>query len=162
MTRLFDQNRHLTEEQIYMLLESPEQATETAAGAHLLACGRCHAEFTAIQTSFADFRVATTGLAAASVRELLPYRTNSQPSARRFGTRGMALSFATAVLAVGATLPFVHPSRTASPAAGSAVRGESPESDEALLEGITQDLSTSVPPSLEPLAPRSDKKSVAR
>ena len=65
-----------------------------------------------------------------------------------------AASFASAVAVLGVSLSLMHPHTDAPVAATPAIASHTapPElSDEALLDGIQNDLSTSVPPSLQPL-----------
>jgi hypothetical protein len=166
MNRLPHLTPHLTEEQIFTLLDQPGSADATVRQ-HLLACAHCTAEVTGLGATLTSFRAAATGLAFAQPLRLA--RTAPAQGVRR---HAWAASFAMASVALAVTL--VHPlrlsrGRDASPIAEMAqppvlgpaldpARSPAPgpaqpvaESDEALLNGIQQDLSTSVPPSLEPL-----------
>ncbi len=149
-------DQHLSDEQMFGLLEladhpaEPEQSG-SAARLHLAACAACRQEFAGLRDSLANFRVAATGFAAAEGPKHAP-RLVVARQPHRFRRHAFAASFATAVVLL---VSFVHVDRSSpvrvpiSPAIQAPIASES---DEALLDGIQTDLSTSIPPSLEPLA----------
>jgi len=143
---------HLTEEQMYELLDN---AANTSSQPHLLACSECQSELTNLRTSIGLFRDAATGFAASEAPRRLP--AASSVATRFFSPKIWATSFATATALLAISLSVLHPVHTVTvtaPVAAVATPQVTapPVSDEALLEGIQQDLSTSIPPSLEPLA----------
>ena len=143
---------HLTTEQIYELLEqdSPEQA----AGTHLHDCAECQREVADLRSTLSGFRDATTSLAASH-----PLPRPRPASAPRTAFAGMsfqvfAASCATALVLIVTSVTVFAPHRAPAPAqqanTAAAARVAS-ESDDALLNGIAQDLSAPVAPSLAPL-----------
>ena len=142
---------HLTEEQMYDLLHP---TANTASHPHLLECSQCQAELTALRTSLGLFRDAATGFAASAAPRRLPVAAPA--STTFFSPKIWATSFATATALLVLSISVMHPTQTGS-ATAPVVAEVAPQqttaqvSDEALLEGIQQDLSTSIPPSLEPL-----------
>jgi hypothetical protein len=140
-------NQHLTTEQLYDLLDRPN----VASGTHLHVCATCQQEFAILRSSLDNFRVAATNLAAA---EISPLAVRRESSASRFGFRpqAFAATFATVAVLLTVSLTLLRPHHVDSVApAPTSVTASSPESDAALLDGIQQDLSASVPPSLAPL-----------
>jgi hypothetical protein len=138
-------NQHLTTEQLYDLLDRPN----VASGTHLHVCATCQQEFAILRSSLDNFRVAATNLAAA---EMSPLAVRRELPAPRFGFRPQAFAATFATVAVLLTLTLLRPHHVdPAAAAPAAVTATSPESDAALLDGIQQDLSASVPPSLAPL-----------
>jgi len=150
-------NNHLTTEQLYDLLSSPESSDKPtlATSTHLYVCGTCRQELASLRSSLDLFRTAATNLAAAEMPKLSVQRTPSSPLRFAFRPQFFAASLATAAVLVVASASFIHPRRVvpmvpiAPAAAGTTVATE--ESDAELLNGIQQDLSASVPPSLAPL-----------
>lgn len=168
-------NPHLTETQLFNLLaDAPRaeieaqplqqqagffgtQAERAAAEQHLQACSRCRMEFTLIRDGLANFHLAADGFAQASPM-LLPriQRSSLGPwftVPRAVWALGLAAAMALCTASVahlhqpgarGPIQPVMSTSASTSPAPNTL-------SDNALLEGIDNDLSTSVPPSLEPL-----------
>jgi anti-sigma-K factor RskA len=136
-------NNHLTTEQLYELLDNPTLASD----AHLRTCSTCQLEFSDLRASLENFRVAATGLAAAEMPPLAAQRTTPAPTPRfAFRPFAFAASFATAaVLLVSFHARPVTRVRETPAVASTQV------SDAELLNGIQQDLSASVPPSLQPL-----------
>jgi hypothetical protein len=146
---------HLTTEQLYQLLDDPNHTT----GTHLHLCAQCRHEVSALRASLSGFRDATLALAAAQLeaRPLAPPRPASRP---RFAPAGMSLQFfaascATALAVIATSLSLLVPHRApapnAAPAGSTAAARAASDSDDALLNGIAQDLSAPVPPSLAPL-----------
>ena len=132
--------RHLTTEQLYAQLDTPQP------DAHLASCKVCQAELAGLDSAFANLRLATTALAANAPALLHPVALAPR---RRLLGHGLAATFATALVALGVAIPLHHRAPTPAPAANVA---EPSLSDDALLEGISQDLSTSSAPSLKPLS----------
>lgn len=147
---------HLNDEQMYALLDN---APDPAAKAHLAACVDCQNEMASLSPSLLNFRTAATNLAAAGTPSLIRRRV-AVPEASRFAPRFWVGSLATAGLLLAVSMSVIHPATPGLPPNGTetaqTVNAPIPptaiESDEALLDGIQQDLSTSIPPSLEPLA----------
>jgi len=143
---------HLTEEQMYDLLDP---TADTNLHPHLRACTHCQSELTNLRESLDLFRDAATSFAASAAPRRLPV---VEPVASRFfSPKIWATSFATATALLVISLSVLHPAASGpgkAPIAAVAApqTTASADSDEALLEGIQQDLSTSIPPSLEPLA----------
>ena len=141
---------HLTDQQLYDLLDRIPNA---AALPHLQHCTECQTEVANLRESLANFRGAATNLAAIAAPKLPPVAARS---ASFFGPKVWAASFATATAVLALSIAVFHPvhNNPVSPKGS----GDAPqalvtsESDDALLDGIQQDLSTSIPPSLEPLA----------
>ena len=148
MTQTF----HLTDQQMYDLLEP---ATNPATQSHLQSCPKCQAEFATLRESLLNFRTAATNLAAVAAPTYPPVA--SRTIARFFGPKVWAASFATATAALAVSIAMLHPvhntlGTTAASTASAPQAAPAAESDDALLDGIQRDLSTSIPPSLEPLA----------
>lgn len=154
---------HLTEEQLYDLLEP---ATNAISHPHLLTCSLCQAELANVQASLHLFRDAATGFAASAAPHRLPIA--SSVATRFFSPKIWVTSFATATAVLAISISVLHPVHSGTvtaPAPVAAVAApqvaDPPVSDEALLEGIQQDLSTSIPPSLEPLAVQTASRETA-
>ncbi len=149
-------DRHLTDEQMFDLLNEPNR-TATALRLHLSTCSACRVELTSLSESLANFRAAATNLAGAQAAVFAPRPAAVQRPRTTLRRNIWAASFATAaaVFAVSVSLvqPRPHvPNAPQTPAAAAVPTAQPSVSDEALLDGIQQDLSTSIPPSLEPLA----------
>lgn len=134
---------HLTSEQMESTL-SGRPSEETAR--HLGGCEQCARELAALREVFGDLREATAASAEHHRRFV------STAGARRVPR--MAWALATAMFFVAAVTPIaVHYGRVPVAARGEAAAGETATiSDEALLDGVQNDLSTSVPASMLPLA----------
>jgi hypothetical protein len=147
LTQLLD--RHLTDEQLYNLLESADSADATLR-LHLAACAECRAELTTVRASLTNFRLAATSLASS---EMMQHRAVAPRRTPRFQRLVWSASLAMAAVVFTASVSLVHP---AAPDQAQVVapveNAAAPVSDDALLDNIQQDLSTSIPPSLEPLA----------
>ena len=132
-------NRHLSSEELDGVLSG--QAREEAT-AHLSACVLCAGELAQLRNGFGDLRVATTA-AAEHHRHFA-----ATASARRVPR--MAWALATIALFVSVATPLIVHRRAAD------VPGVVPVavaiSDEALLDSVRNDLASSVPESLQPLA----------
>lgn len=150
-------NRHLTHEQLCDVLlalpSEPESAALEGAHDHLRNCLTCSSELASLRDSLALFRQAADSYAA---------QTYSRPAMRRSslapapGFRSHVLYWATAAaLAIAIALPLtLHRQQgpAPQPAASTTVVPRSTEADEALLDGIAQDLSASVPAAMHPLS----------
>ncbi len=145
-------HNHLTDDQMAQLLDETAGAITQQ---HLLSCAQCRTEVAELRAALTGFRAAATGLAAAEAPTLHPRPAAASPAPIGFRRYAWAASFATvaAMLALSVSLlgP-AHPGGKAVPAVVTAQTNAPAVSDEALLDGIQQDLSTSIPPSLEPLA----------
>ena len=146
---------HLTTEQIYDLLALPGQdKPEQGIATHLHTCAECQQEVATLRSALTGFRVATTGLAATQQltqprRAPVPRNTFAGMSFQVF-----AASCATALVLITTSVTLFAPHHPTAPAptvnSVTATRVAA-ESDDALLNGIEQDLSAPVAPSLEPL-----------
>jgi hypothetical protein len=165
---------HLLE--ITKLSEIPDRARNAAAPVagfhviedHLRACPLCAGELRALEAALVNFREAATSFANQEL-SLLRSRDADRPvfpvrravlSSHRFYHKPFVWAVA-AVLLVGATVGSVLPlhlhrqhafDASSVAAISSALKSSpAPESDQALLEEVDQDLSSSVPSALEPL-----------
>lgn len=141
---------HLNDEQMYALLDD---ATNSEAQTHLLACADCRNEFADLQASLTNFRGAATNMAAAQTPALAQRSFAVRPAKPSLAPRFWAASLATAALLIGVSVSVFHTGTSGSPIVANETAQVTPAavSDDALLDGIQRDLSTSVPPSLEPL-----------
>jgi hypothetical protein len=163
---------HLTHEQLCDVLlassgsapQGDPQAAATCeiAEKHLRSCLQCAAELQNLRTSFSLFRHATTSYADQVYAQSSINKTSLGP-APRYGSH--LLYWATAAaLALAVALPLglhhQHPPTAHQPVAAAAMAPQpttsATESDEALLNGIAQDLSTDVPSPMQPLADPTD------
>jgi hypothetical protein len=152
---------HLTHEQLCDVLlassaPTPEQESFAveAAEDHLRNCPLCSAELQSLRASLSLFRHATHSYAEAVYARPAINKASIAPSPRTIShVRYWAIA---ALLLVAVLLPLsLHRQRTSAnpqPAVAVIVSPQTTESDEALLEGIAQDLSTSVPSPMQPLA----------
>mgnify|MGYP001602170515 CR=1 FL=1 len=152
---------HLTHEQLCdVLLALPEENGSSAVEAalagphdHLRNCMTCSAELEGLRESLAFFRQAASSYAEQTYSRPFARKASIAPSPRY---RSHVLYWATAaVLALAVALPLgLHRQHAPlpQPAAAAAISTQAPESDEALLDGIAQDLSASVPAAMQPLA----------
>ncbi|WP_213806208.1 hypothetical protein [Granulicella sp. dw_53] len=160
--------RHLTHEQLSDLLLATEPNAESVLDAkleahqqHLRDCLICASELELLRSSVSGFRSASTTIAN---RELA--RRPIQSPAALYAVRSSrfisptffwaatALVFAAALpLGFHQSLnPFLRPEAVPiSVSAPSTTSASTLEADEALLEGINQDLSAAVPSSMQPL-----------
>jgi predicted anti-sigma-YlaC factor YlaD len=143
---------HLSEAQLDALLHS---APGALVDSHLVSCPACQQELASLQQAFATFRIAATNAS----RVYTPARPAIASSATRNGYFRPAMRpiWAVGLASVLAVTALVVPTLHKSGASGSnppiSTAGNAPAavSDEALLKDIDADLSTSVPPSLQPL-----------
>jgi hypothetical protein len=134
---------HLTSEQMESTL-SGRPSEETAR--HLGGCVQCAGELAALREVFGNLREATAASAEHHRRFVSPTEAQLVPR--------MAWAMAAVVVFVAAVTPVAVHHRSANRAAqvGVAAAADVTISDEALLDGVQSDLSTSVPASLLPLA----------
>src|ERR1700722_9356923 len=130
---------HLTDEQIAELLD---QSAGAITQQHLLHCTHCQSEVATLRASLANFRVAATNLAAAETPALSQRRV-ATPS-RTFRRNAWAASLATAAAMLTISVALIHPNQPVRHDAPNVPTPVANVSDEALLDGIQQDLSTSI------------------
>ena len=142
---------HLSDEELYSLLDQPQ---DSRAQMHLAACLPCQHEFEAVREALNGFRQSAGALAEAEFSPRLRADRQSPFKAMRRSALAWPLSLAAAALVCGASLSLVHHSSNPGMAAHAspAIPSQVSESDDALLDGISQDLATSVAPSLQPLS----------
>jgi predicted anti-sigma-YlaC factor YlaD len=143
---------HLTETQLYSLLDHGNSEAGDAAQ-HLDACSACRTELDALRDALTNFRLTADSMSS----HLAPVRPPAEPTRARFfpmPQTAWAAGLVAAMALCMTSISVLHrpaapntPVATVLPAAAPA----GAPSDDALLEGIDQDLSTSVPPSLAPL-----------
>ena len=152
--------QHLSHEQLCdVLLTEADQdpgALDTQ-GEHLADCLICASELDLLRSSAARFRAASISYADHELeRRSLRPRFNSLYEVRPRRHFSQPLSWAAAAaLVLAVALPLgLHIHRSAPLSAPVAVTApaQSTESDEALLEGINQDLATDIPSPMKPLA----------
>jgi hypothetical protein len=148
---------HLTHEQLcdliltssHQLPESENPSTE-AAHDHLRNCLLCASELQNLRASISLFRHATLSYAK---QQYTRPTVNKASIAPLPGVRSHLLYWATAAaVSVAVILPLSLHRQSAPRPATAIVSQQTTESDEALLEGIAQDLSTDVPSAMQPLA----------
>ncbi len=157
-------NPHLTNEQLFELLNSAtadadhQETPLQSAVSHLALCAECRCEFDSLHSSLSSFRTAATSFAEQNAPihpPVQPIHSSAntlriqQPLAWAAGllaaaalcTAGVSVAHKqqAAVSSIGVTAPLGTPTTAAA------------AEDATLLEGIDRDLSTSVPPSLQPL-----------
>ena len=135
--------KHLTSEQMESTLSGrpSEEATR-----HLGDCAQCAEEVTALREVFGNLRQATAASAEYHRRFV------STAGARRVPRMAWALATAMLFIAVGAPLAVHHRNVTPVVPENVSEHADVTISDEALLNGVQDDLSTSVPASMLPLA----------
>jgi anti-sigma factor RsiW len=146
------QRSHLTDQQMYELLEP---ASNGDAIQHLHSCSICQSELTHLRASLATFRGTATNFAAAAAPMRAPIA--ARVAKKLFGPRAWAASFATATALLAVSISVLHPGHNTAgintaTTIDAAQAAPPAESDDELLDCIQSDLSTSIPPSLEPLA----------
>jgi predicted anti-sigma-YlaC factor YlaD len=150
--------KHLSREELGDLLMQKDGA-ETP---HLADCAECRQELLSLRQTLGDFRMATTGLAAAQAPAELTQRVVKPARGSRLRGFAWAGSLATLAATVALSISLLHSGAPATHGnRGSGQHGDvqvavgaaqpAAVSDEALMDGIDQDLATSIPPSLAPL-----------
>ena len=157
---------HLTEDQFGELLVRPAGAANPTIGsaeAHLLACEQCAADLADLRESLSLFREASTTHADNVLRSLpqisVPARGIFSPGLQR---AYLATAAATVFLAAFLPMQLFRQHAVQSAAAISAGTPSSlAESDEALLDDVSREVSLSVPVSMQALAdPSADDTAV--
>ena len=157
---------HLTHQQLCDVLlataDSPlqdESKSVESAQDHLRACLQCTAELQSLRASLSLFRHAASSYAGQVYAQSSINKASLAPSPR-FGSHLLYWASA-AALTIAVALPVSllhhhHAEGTPQPVAAETVAPQATppatESDEALLDGIAQDLSTDVPSPMQPLA----------
>jgi hypothetical protein len=132
---------HLSSEQLDGVLNGE---VSQDASQHLGSCVQCAGELASLREVFGNLREATSAAAEHHRRYV------STAAARRVPRMAWGLVAAALFMSVGAPLVVRH--RNASVVAGNVSQGPAAISDDALLDGVQADLSSSVPDSLLPLA----------
>jgi hypothetical protein len=146
---------HLTHEQLCdLVIVEPgiSNSASEAAHDHLRACLLCTAELQNLRASLSLFRNATHSFAR---QQYVRPTVNKASIAPPPGYLSHVLYWAAAALvALALALPVgLHRQHShVPPPSAAVVTPQTTESDEALLEGIAQDLSTDVPSPMRPLA----------
>lgn len=141
-------NSHLTEAQLCDLLSTtPESAS---ADAHLAECSLCANEFSTLRQSLSSFRLAASNYSLLHTPPRPVVGTTVQRSFFAVPRLVWAGALAAVLAVTGVTVSNLHKPAAVTPNVTTATTGQ-PVSDEALLQDIDSDLSTSVPPSLQPL-----------
>jgi hypothetical protein len=159
--------RHLTHEQLCDVLLATEaaieDATHEARQQHLDSCLICASELDLLRTSVTGFRAVSIAVAGrALARRPLEVPVSALSGSRNpryisptFFWAATAVLFA-AVLPLGLyhqnLNPFLKPHVVAPVSTTSTTPTHTLEADEALLEGINQDLSAAIPSPMQPLA----------
>jgi hypothetical protein len=134
-------NTHLSSEQFDGVLSG--QASQDAK-LHLSGCAQCSEELASLRGAFGNFREAAS--AVAEQHRLLAVTSTPRRVPR------MAWGLAAAALFMSIAAPFTVHRRVAVPIEGPVTQNAVTMSDEALLDNVQNDLSSSVPESLLPLA----------
>ena len=153
--------QHLSHEQLCdVLLAETDQfsgAPLSAQRGHLSGCLICASELDILRESVVRFRRSSVAYAD---RELTrrnlqtPFASLYQSHSRGYFSQPLSWA-AAAALVLAVALPFgLHRHRPVTPATSVTVSAptSNTESDEALLEGINQDLTTDIPSPMQPLA----------
>jgi hypothetical protein len=171
MNPTIPQRTHLTAEQFDLLLHAEKPGP--AEDAHLAACPTCRQQLDRLRAALCDLRTAVTAYSSAQ-RNPAPFSVRlaaieAIPASRPVWRTRMAFagSFAAVVLAaaVSTLVPHGEFNNRPQPVAVDTISSTAEankfpiESDEALLDGIDQDLTDAVPPSLQPLAVASPSNS---
>ena len=167
---------HLTHEQLCDVLLAPSMSTLQgesksieSAQDHLRTCLQCTAELQNLRASLSLFRRATSSYAGQVYAQSSINKASLAPSSR-FGSHILYWASA-AALTIAVVLPVSllhhqHAQGTPQPVATETVAPQAAppatEADEALLDGIAQDLSTDVPSPMQPLADPTDGAATAQ
>lgn len=134
-------NPHLSSEQFDGILSGQPSPD---AKLHLSGCAQCSGELASLREAFGNFRETASGVAE-------QHRLLAVTSPPRRVPR-MAWGLAASVLFVSIAAPLAVHRHPAVPVAEPVAQTPAAMSDEALLDTVQDDLSTSVPESLLPLA----------
>ena len=143
-----DPDDHLTDQEFAALLDG---WLEEGCVEHLAACGPCRAEVAGLESSILNFRVAVTGYSAARAPGNLMLRPVASIQLWRRPRAVWAAGLVAAMALCTASISVLHhpAARMESSRTDSAHMDAS--TDSRLLEDIDEDVSDSVPPSLQPL-----------
>ncbi len=156
----------LTADQIADLLiaDDPTALSLASRRRHLQQCPECNQEFTHMESLLGSLRYSAT-MNAARVQKPAPQLRVAAASRQHNERRSSMWALVAATLAAAFALPFVHHasadpavavntffSRPAATTAKTVPAAVNEAGDESLLQGISQDLSASVPSSLELLS----------
>ncbi len=152
---------HLTHEQlcdfVLDLAPHPLSSDFAALQQHLSGCPSCAAELANLQGSISLFRDTSTACAHQHLAEFHANHTALTPRPHAFFHPIYWATAAAMIVAAAIPLTLHRPSQTPSaPAATVTTSATATQSDEALLEEINQEISTPVPPSMQPLADPTD------
>ena len=158
---------HLTHEQlcdfVLDLAPHPLSSDFAALQQHLASCPACASELADLRGSISLFRDAST---ACAHQQLAEYHANNVALTPRPHAFFHPIYWATAAaMIVAAALPLTlhRPSQpTPAPTATVTTTAPTPQSDEALLEEINQEISAPVPSPMKPLADPTDTASTAQ
>ena len=157
---VFQQGPHLTEDQFGELFLSHGDGRSTAAEAHLLVCEQCAAELASLRESLSLFRQASSAHAESELRRL-PQPVVWQRVVPFFEPMYI---LAAAALFLAALLPMQalrHYALQPAPVVATVAASQPAESDEALLDDVSREVSLSVPVSMQALAdPSADDTAV--
>lgn len=166
---------HLTHEQLcdLILARSPHPLSSDYAALeqHLHTCPACTEELTRLSRSLKLFRTASTAYARQQLAEIHAQRASVLPSPRSLTGPLAWLTAAAAAFLLAALVPFgMHHRHAATPSEASttaltqpaSASAQTTESDEALLEEVDQDISSSVPSPMRPLADPTASSTVSR
>lgn len=147
-------NSHLTNEELLELLD-PAIKLENS---HMENCVTCRNELETLHSSLADFRLAAISYAERHAPADVPDCPLSTSASRRFQqpvawAAGLVAAVALCTAGVNVASKYHQPTAAVATPQTSVGPQKTTVSDEdaTLLEGIDRDLSTSVPPSLQPL-----------
>lgn len=144
-------NAHLTDQQLYELLSpEPSAVANIASRTHLVACPMCRGEFATLRDSLENFRLAATNISEHQTPPRPVVGASVRTSFLTLPHVVWATGLASVLAISAATFSNLHKPNAPSPHAVTAPAHQ-PVSDEALLQDIDTDLSTPVPPSLQPL-----------
>lgn len=144
--------KHLTPEEFGELVEGGETASGLVAEAHLAHCEQCREELNYLLDGLALFRESASAYAEREFARSRHVQTSFVPLHRRFS--GGLVWTAAGLLAIAAALPIQLERHARQPVVvtqATASVTQAGESDEALLEDISREVSASVPASMQAL-----------
>jgi predicted anti-sigma-YlaC factor YlaD len=146
-------NRHLTDEQLDMLLTGSTNSAKMDAEQHLAACAACRTEYATLTEVLGTFRSAATEASARYTPSRL--LLSRAPGSHRPGRMRMMWAAGLVTAAALCTVSVTALHKPTAPATSASTQAplelSETQSDDALLQSIDQDLATSIPPSLAPL-----------
>lgn len=147
---------HLSMEELDLLLM---QQPAPEAAAHAAACEHCAEELASMASLFSDFRSTSLAFSADQYKRTSAQsrRASLLPVQKHFAWRPVAAWSACAVVLAAIMVPLSHhtglPQTPVAPAVTTASVEPPALSDEALLNHIQDDLTSTVPDAMAPLAP---------